>query len=243
MKLSMNSVKLPKKIEPCPILEAIVELRFETQFPGDAIFGIIYKEFKGDYPKVEELPILQLPETVRSQDPNLRYKPYYKLSGGNNFLFQVGARALSLISLQPYAGWEIFSEKLSDLLKRVSTQGVIDKYTRIGLRYINGFEFNIYEKVNMCLKMEEHNLTNFETSIRLQIPTNSFTSTLRVANNAEVRRDNKVLATSMIDIDTFLDNPGEVNIELLQKGHLEEKQLFFSLLKDSYIKNELNPEY
>ena len=72
----LNKIVLPKKINPCPILESIIELRFSTSFPHDAIFGIIYKEFKDLYPKVEPLPILQLPEIVRREDKNLLYKPY-----------------------------------------------------------------------------------------------------------------------------------------------------------------------
>jgi len=39
-------VPLPKSIETCPIIEAIFEIRFESTVPGDAIFGIIYNEFK-----------------------------------------------------------------------------------------------------------------------------------------------------------------------------------------------------
>ncbi len=49
MKINLDAVKLPKKISPCPILEGIVEFRFESPFPDDAIFGIMYKEFKSDF--------------------------------------------------------------------------------------------------------------------------------------------------------------------------------------------------
>jgi len=59
-------MKIPKKIDPCPIVEAIVEIRFDSNLPGDAIFGVIYNQFKEDYPKFTKLPILQLPEAIRS---------------------------------------------------------------------------------------------------------------------------------------------------------------------------------
>ena len=64
--------KLPISIDPCPIIEAIFEIRFESSFPGDAIFGIIYNCFKDEYQTVEQLPILQLPAAVRTQDPALQ---------------------------------------------------------------------------------------------------------------------------------------------------------------------------
>jgi len=43
--------RLPVSINPCPIAEAIFEVRFETTYPGDAIFGIIYNPFKDEFPK------------------------------------------------------------------------------------------------------------------------------------------------------------------------------------------------
>jgi uncharacterized protein (TIGR04255 family) len=33
---------MPIKITPCPIVEAIIEIRFTTMLPSEAIFGIIY---------------------------------------------------------------------------------------------------------------------------------------------------------------------------------------------------------
>ena len=45
-------MQIPKKITPCPILEAIVEIRFEPEEPDDAIFGIIYNKFKKRFPKL-----------------------------------------------------------------------------------------------------------------------------------------------------------------------------------------------
>ncbi|MCE2887858.1 MAG: TIGR04255 family protein, partial [Pseudanabaena sp.] len=74
---------IPKKITPCPILQAVVELRFETVLPSDAVFGILYSLLSSQYNTFEKLPILQIPEILRSQDPNLRYQPAYKLIDDN----------------------------------------------------------------------------------------------------------------------------------------------------------------
>jgi uncharacterized protein (TIGR04255 family) len=246
MNINLDGAKLPMKIDPCPILEAIVELRFDSEFPHNAIFGIIYKEFKNDYSKVEELPILQLPEMVRKQDQNLRYKPFYKLSENKTFLFQVGARVISLISLKPYAGWKTFSEKLYDLLKRIDTLGILNSYSRIGIRYINGFDCNVFEKTNLSLNMKGQSLTDYNFSMNSEILTGKFTSTLRIANNAQVTTTATGASKgSIIDIDTFVENPIAIKdtVSLIETGHIEEKKLFFSLLKREFIEQELNPEY
>jgi uncharacterized protein (TIGR04255 family) len=72
-------MEIPIKISPSPIVDSILELRFTTSLHHDAIFGIVYSAFKADYQKHESLPILQLPEPVRKTDPNLKFKPYYRL--------------------------------------------------------------------------------------------------------------------------------------------------------------------
>ena len=106
-------MQLPKKITPCPIAEAIVEIRFDSNpdIPADAIWGIIYNSFKEEYSfkSIEKLPILQIPEPVRLNDPALIYKPNYKLSN-EKFIFQIGPKVISLASAPNYIGWRIFSE-------------------------------------------------------------------------------------------------------------------------------------
>ncbi|MDD3860741.1 MAG: TIGR04255 family protein [Bacteroidales bacterium] len=244
MKINLNEISLPKKINPCPILEGVVEFRFESSFPYDAIFGIIYNEFKSDFSNLEELPILQLPEAVRRQDPALQYKPYYKLSSEDKkFLFQIGARVFSLINLNPYDGWTIFSLKLKNLIKRIEKMSVVDMYTRVGIRYINGFDFNILEEINLSISFLKTKITDFDSVIRMEVPTGDFVSTLQVFNNAQIKKAEGTVKGSIIDIDTYIKNPKKEIIEIVEQGHDEEKRLFFNLLKEDFINKKLNPEY
>ena len=65
-------MKLPKEISPCPIIDTVIEIRFESTMPKEAkeaIFGIIFNEFNDRYPSLEKLPILQIPEAIREADP------------------------------------------------------------------------------------------------------------------------------------------------------------------------------
>ncbi len=244
MIIDINSVILPKKINPCPILECVVELRFDSSFPHDAIFGIIYNQFKDDYPDLQELPILQLPEAVRKQDPMLKYKPYYKMiSEDKKFLFQIGARVFSLINLNPYCGWSGFFNKLKNLIERMEKLSIVDIYTRAGIRYINGFDFNIFEKINLSINLGKDSTTDFNSTIHMEVPTGQFSSMLQVVNNAQIKKIDMAGKGSIIDIDTYIENPGNGIIKIIEQGHLEEKKLFFTLLKKEFINNELNPEY
>ena len=236
-------IKLPKKITPCPIKEAIVEIRFESEIPNDAVFGIFYKEFKADYTTVDELAILQLPEFVRKQEEAFQHKPHYKLSNNDGFLFQVGPRVLSLISVDPYSGWSKFYEKLKDIVKRIESLEVVKSYTRIGIRYVNHFEVNVFDIVTLKVILPGHELNNYDTFIRSEIPTGDFKSTLQISNSANIIGNEKKNKRSIIDIDVFTENTQEDINVLIDNGHLEEKKLFFTLLEPEFVKSNLNPEY
>jgi uncharacterized protein (TIGR04255 family) len=68
--------KLPIKISPCPIMEATVELKFSSDLPKGAVFGVLYNSLKDTFGKVEQLPTAMLPIEVIESDPNLKYKAH-----------------------------------------------------------------------------------------------------------------------------------------------------------------------
>lgn len=232
---------LPEKISPCPIKDALVEIRFNASVPPSAVFGILYNAIRDKFQKVENLPILQIPDNVRSVDPNLKHKPHYRLSNEQTVV-QIGPDVLSISSYPEYLGWAKFSEDILEILRKVESLNVITEVTRLGLRYINFFPENIFPKIRFEVKMAEEQINYRNTVIRTEIEHESFLSTLQISNNASLNNE----SGSIIDIDTFkvndLKNFFSIVEDLLNRGHEEEKTLFFSLLKESELK-KLNPQY
>ena len=238
-------MKIPRKINPCPIIEAIVEIRFETNVPPDAVFGVIYNEFKKEYTKVEKLPILQLPEALRTKDPNLRYQPYFKLIH-ENFLLQIGPNVLSIVNVNDYVGWSTLSSKINNTFLKVEKLGVISQANRLGIRYINFFEADIFENINLEFLLANSPLVSEQITFRSTLRTGKFLSNLQILNKGNVTVKNVPKSGSIIDIDTnFQDDNDNIfsNLtELLEMGHKEEKKLFFQLLKDEFLQ-KFNPDY
>lgn len=242
-------MQIPKKITPCPILEAIVEIRFEPEEPDDAIFGIIYNQFKKSFPEIEKLPILQIPDQFRSKDPNLIYKPHYKLIK-ENYTLQVGPRIFSLVNVKEYSGWDKFSQEIREVFELLSKSQVIKEIKRLGLRYVNLFEnFNIYEKSNLKLVLKDDALIENPINLTTRLASNEFVNQLVMVNHANVAVEKVSYSGSLIDIDTNLEpfpESAKTNfdefIDIVKRAHEEEKKLFFSLLEDDYLKT-LNPEY
>lgn len=238
-------VNLPKKIDPCPIVEAILEIRFSSPLPEDAIFGVLYNEFKDEYPKFEQLPILQLPAALRVQDPNLRYNAHYKTQK-DNFILQTGPRSFSFSNIEPYVGWDVFSKNIFATYEKVIRSGVIEKIERIGLRYINILEgVNIFENSNFVLSLIERPI-NRKTTITTEIPFDKATCQFKAISDAEAKlggQDGKKVTGSVLDLDVIVDVSDFESVEqAIEHAHNVEKELFYSVLKTEFIKT-LNPEY
>lgn len=236
---------LPKKITPCPIVEANIEIRFESEMPSEAVFGVVYNQFKNEYKGIEKLPILQIPEEIRSQDPALMFQACYRLTS-ENLIISIGPKVISIACVKEYVGWDDFSAKALEILLKINGSGIISKLLRVGLRYINFFDCNILDRIDLSAKIGESSLASNNTFIKTEFTKNDYSIVLQVANNANILISNKQKIGSIIDIDTsisqFSKDTFGVSSKLLSAAHAEGKQLFISLLKKDFLES-LNPEY
>lgn len=234
-------MKSPSKIHPCPIIDALFEIRFQPEIDGNAVFGILYNQFKNNYSDVEVLPITNIPEQIRKSDSNFRYKPHYKISN-KDYLIQIGPEVFSIAAFPNYLGWDKFSNEISKSVEVLKGSGIITTINRMGLRYINFFDNNIFEHLNMDVSICNSPIPYQNTVIRTELTTEPFKSVLQIANSVEI--NSKV--GSVIDIDTsinVLDSDFySKQPSLTNQAHNIEKELFFKLLKSDFI-NTLNPEF
>lgn len=238
---------LPKKIERCPIVDSVVEIRFDSQTHPSAVFGLIFNSFQGMYPNVEKLPILQVPEPIRDADPNFRFKAHYRLSSSDGFSVQVGPDVLVVGAPLAYPGWTEFSGKIFEAFEKVFSLGIVSSVSRLGIRFINFFEEDIFDRIQFDVKMCGDILEPRNTLIRTEIERDGFNNTLQLGNNATQLVNNEPRIGSILDIDTFksFTDSGEFQSQfhdIVQKGHQVEKEIFFGLLKPDFLES-LNPKY
>lgn len=240
-------MRLPKKITPCPIIEAVVEIRFSSLIPPDAVFGIVYEGFKDVFPnKPSELPILQLPSQIRNSDPNLIYKPQYRFED-KNILLQIGPKSVSIVNTGEYIGWSAFSPKIRECCKRIESLNIIKEKNRFGLRYVNLFEGqNVFDRLNMGLVIQSQQIIEDKAFINVEKKAGKFDIVFKISNSAKIQQNGEKVTGSLIDVDVFLmegDKKIVFEIEdILEEAHNTEKEAFFGLLKDGFIAS-LNPEY
>jgi uncharacterized protein (TIGR04255 family) len=240
-------MEIPKKIDNCPIVDSVVELRFKSNIFPNAVFGLIFNSLQKDFPNVEKLPILQLPEQLRDSDPNFKFKAHYRLVSKDGYSVQIGPDVIVIGAPTPYPGWSSFFDKINLVIDKIFETKVIEKVIRLGLRFINFFDEDIFEKINLDITINGESHKTKNTQLRTEVENKGFINTLNVANDATQKINNiKERNGSIIDIDTFkfYDNANFKNIyqSEITKAHDIEKEMFFKLLKTQYLES-FNPKY
>lgn len=241
-------MKLPIRITPNPIYEAAVEIRFESQLPSDAVFGVAFSVLKDQYPNFEKQPILQVPEVLRNSDPNLAIQAHYKLRK-ENFIVQIGPRVLGLSITPTYTNWEEYRSEIIEVFDRLKSVGIVARVSRFGLRYIDRFDCEILDKLNVNLQVMNRRLTADEVYLRTMFKSGDFNVLLQIVNASDVLKSagpSDAERQSVVDTDISLEAenlPFFDKMEaILDDAHNTQKEIFFSLLKPDFLES-LNPEY
>jgi len=242
--------KLPTRLELDPIIEAAFELRFISNYPSEAVFGIIYQIIQKEFSDMKNipLPITQIPEAVRNLDPNLKYQPYNRLQS-NFWGINVGPNVISFFVQNPYMGWLKWKDIITKILQKIIETGIFNVIERSGLRYINFIEKSVLQVTNVDITIVGKKLDAQQTSLRTEFREDNYTETIQILNNASITIGNDQKFGSLIDIDIARDITSEntssiyKEIEnLLEESHAKAKSLFYNFLKEDYL-NSLKPVY
>ena len=237
-------MRLPKFISPCPIREAIAEVRFESNVPADAVFGIVYQALKKDFPKSEALPIVALPTPIRDATTDFVFQPHYRLLSDNSVVL-VGPKVIAVGMRGEYPGWPALSARIKDSLRQFNQTGILSQTVRLGLRFISFFPFDIYPKLRLRITVNEQSWDGDETHFKTVLNRGGCRSLLQIGKGLALV-DKPEETGSIIDIDSFTtetagDFPSVLD-SFLESAHQSEKELFFTLLTPEFL-TSLKPIY
>lgn len=237
--------KLPARITPCPILEAVMEIRFVTGQEWSVLPGLLYAQIGDHYPKIEKLAVSELPEEILRNDPALVYVPRLRFAG-EGFVIQFGPRVISLLTRGEYPGWRRIKEELAWLLERLKLAGFIHEGERLGMRYIDFFEEDIFSRLVLDVRSDGQTVSGVEMNFATVFRRGDLTARLILNNGAMVARGNEVIRGSILDLDVWLE-ASEFDIfgdavEKFESAHRCNKEIFFGLLKTDFL-DSLAPSY
>lgn len=244
----------PTKISPDPIIDSVIEFRFETTVPSDAIFGIFFSHIRDKFPVFDRLPTADIPEEIRRIDPNLKYAPHYQAVNGP-FRLNLGPNVISISNVEQYAGWEEkFRPFIAEIIAKLKLADIVTKFTRIGIRYIDFFEIDIFNHITLSINYQNEPLKKFQTdslspkqtTISVIIDSDIYTTRLNIQNSTHVNINNRSGFGSIIDTDTFYEQTEGFSFEELEsfipKVHENSVNIFFAILRQEFI-DSLNPVY
>ncbi len=244
----------PTKLNSIPIISAVVEIKFISNVPSDAVFGTFYPLLNSDFPELKKLPILQVPSDIREKDPQLANAPHYEFYNNKNDTLKVllGPGVLAIVfnkSTIEYPGWtEYIEDKIHKIYNDVFQTNIITSIKRFGIRYTDFFNDNIFENTEFSIKQESYNISeNEKVQIIRTFEKENFMHNVVVSNNAEVVTNGIQSLGSIIDIDSYIDNPKEDFKDeyktYLKNGHDINKKQFFTILKKEYIDTTCQASY
>jgi uncharacterized protein (TIGR04255 family) len=146
-----------------------------------------------------------------------------------------------------YVGWkENFYPFLRNLLSKLEHTGIVKKFLRIGIRYIDFFETDIFKKITLAIKLNGKDLTARQTLISTIFENEQLVTRVNIQNNTIVTKNSKKFIGSIIDTDTFFEPTKSISfaevIDLVDKQHDVSLDVFFDLLKPDFLET-LSPEY
>ena len=233
---------LPKKLKQDAILEALVELRFDSKTITELFLGRVLEQAHWKTFVPQHLPAYEIPPQLRSITPNMRFVPIMQLSGEENkAALRIGSAVISYHRLAPYTGWEKFKSELSTVVETLFKSADNLNITRIGLRYMNALRPSIHfvnslADLDLKIVVAEGEITkaanlNFTTKVGDQM-----SSTVRVATKEFIQGVIPEDTSIYVDVDVFTDDgfhtsdQKAVN-EWIELAHTKEKDEFFHLFR------------
>jgi uncharacterized protein (TIGR04255 family) len=247
----------PTSLGNPPLLEMIVEFRFQTSLPDEALFGLYYPVIHKTFPNYIPLPIMNIPHEVRTKDPALIHQPNYHFFGDNDISLLIGPRVLTFKYERyrngktiDYPGWRKY---IADFVSKLTIDifGAITPISieRIGMRYLDFLDdIKLRDYITPSFDFPNRKLERVQ--VTCSVVENEIIHNINLSDSAEFKHhvEGNLMVHklgSLIDIDSeykpeSIDSFLDKIKELLTIMHDGNKNLFYEIMKDELV-NMYNP--
>ncbi len=223
------------------VVECIFDIFFETDYVAESFFSIISKV--DNYDNIIKLPLSQLPEAIRKNDPNLKNQPLYEITSDKNKDYKVtlGDNVIGIAIVDNYTSWNhSFFPQIKTLFQEILNSKKINKIKRMGLRYVNFLvDENIFETGKIKVIINEGETVDKKLFLRVESAIDSINYNKVITNNTaykgssnlgsiiDIVTSNEVTISDTDDIDYIFD--------LINKLHEVNENKFKEVISDEYI--------
>ncbi len=242
-------MKIPIKIEPDRIKDALVQVFYDSNLPYEILIGYVHNTLTSNGFKY----ITPFQERNKTNQQQVNFNPTHLFVGPNDQVkIQIHPnRSLTFNSISNYIGWTKYRVIIEDVLRFLLKENNIHAFSRVGIRYISEFEnIDILDKVKFGYDPSFPGTKIDNSTSNLKWKDESYDISLNLTSNLPVniiKEDQEAITSiSLIDIDVIkrnfeIEDIGEL-MSTIDGCHLKQKFVFFSLLNKEFL-SELNPVY
>ncbi|MEO5995266.1 MAG: TIGR04255 family protein [Chitinophagaceae bacterium] len=246
-------MRLPKKITPDNIREAVVEVKFESDSSSELFPGIIYEAFDASYTYTNR-PLKPAPQNLASPRQELRIQiNTQSLLYNDKIIIQIIPNAFIFTCLSKYVGWSEYKLEIEKALNIIEKTKRVQIWTRVGIRYISEYP---QKDLRDCTKFQfsfglpetASEMVAFKSEFsykEAKVILNLNNHLPLIVQKKEANRFD-IIPTSLIDIDVIkvISNLKDIQelLKVLEDVHILEKELYFGLLREDFLET-LHPEY
>lgn len=235
---------LPKQIDPCPIVEAAFEIRFTTDVPWKELIGRVGLLIGDRYPERRVLDLENMPDQWKQHVPGSVHIPHYQFLS-DQFVINLAPQMIGLcVQSGRYPGWAVIEAELKDFLPKILHGGFMREGARLGVRYTDFLELNIFEHIDLQVSVNGNPVNDKDRQFVTVFQEEQMTIRLLLVNGAFMGDGTQGRRGSVLDIDAAFDALDfELNGNVLERftqAHDVIKKLFFGLVSSDLLKR-LNP--
>ncbi len=221
------------------IVETVFDIFFETNSITESFLGDIAQI--NNFEKITKLPIFQIPEAIRRNDPNLKFHPLYEIRSetNQNYKIMLGDGMLGIAIIGEYKGWnDSFFPQVKQLFDNFLKSEKITSIQRIGLRYVNFLENeNIFETGKISVNLDK--TCKKKMFLRIEDCVEDICYSKTITNEAQYI-NGSTLVGSIIDIVTFIEQDKkelekETIFDNINRLHDISKNKFKEVISNEYI--------
>lgn len=248
------TTKLPTKLGKEPLIDVVCGVSFDSDTPAETLLpGLLLQKLVGKQTKFETLPMAQLPQVLRDNDPNLKNAPLMRIVVDERFTVLIGSKWMGVGCQMPYAGWSVFSEMIQTVFKVLEDVPSVNGVDQHSLKYVDFIKSQggteSLSRFNLKIEIASRKLSNQTTHLRTEIDEPPFLHAVTIMYPAiATQPDGVAIDGVLVDVDThrierFTLNEFLMQLpNLLEEIHTANKTFFFNLLSETGLQ-ELEPLY
>lgn len=229
------------------VQECIFDVNIKLTSVVESLLSIIAKV--DEFEEIVKLPLAQIPEHVRRNDPNLKHQAMYEIRSKTNTQYKIllgeNTIGMTLNKSGDYTSWtHSFYPEVQKIFATIIESGKIQSIDRMGLRYIDFIEDdNIFQEGKISVHINHNDAHDKKMFLRVEGEDNGVSYVKNVSNNTQYTTFEKL--GSVIDIVTAIDGKDlmvnddfdmSVFFEEINSLHTVHTNKFKEVIRDEYIK-------